>query len=313
MNKKLAIIVWVWWQDWTILWEILKSKNYNLIWINKEKNIYNGFEWVIKKTNIIKSKDVKELIIKYKPDEIYYLAAYHQSSQDLIENENKIFKKSNEINVVGYFNFLHQISKYSKNTKICYASSCLIYWWTNLEIQDEQTQPSPNSIYWITKLNAMNLWKYFINKYNIKIVNAILYNHESEFRKSKFISMKIITEAIKISKWLQNKIIIWDLNKKVDWWYAWEYVYAMILLLEKEKTWDFIISSWKLHTIQEFIEIVFDYLNLDWKNYIEINKNIIKRENWKLFWNNSKIYKEIWWKPIISFEEMIIKILKKVI
>lgn len=310
--KKTAVIIWVWWQDWKILWDFLKWKDYNIIWIWRKKNTYIWIEDnEIIHTDILNKLQVNRIIEKYKPNELYYFAAYHHSSQDIQPNEEELFTQSTQIHVNGYFNFLNAIKEYSINTKVCYTSSCLIYWWSETDKQNEWTKYAPNSIYAITKLEWMNLWNYFAEKYNLRIVNAILYNHESEYREEKFLTMKIIKWAINISKWLQDKIILWDISKKVDWWYALDYIEAMYLLLQENKKWDYIISSWKLHTISNFIKIVFNYFNLDWEKYVIVNNNIIQRNTWILFWDNMKILNDIWWKPKIWFEEMIIKIIEK--
>ena len=83
---------------------------------------------------------------------------------------------------------------------ILYASSCLIYEWSGEDIQNENTLTKPLSPYSITKLEWMHIGDWFSNKYWLNIVNAILYNHESEYRPEKFVSMKIVKSAINISK-----------------------------------------------------------------------------------------------------------------
>lgn len=309
MDKKLAIIVWVGWQDWTLLYDFLKSQNYTIIWIWSTKTKYDWIERTQDSINILDKAQVNELIKYYHPDEIYYFAAYHHSSQDIIPSDAETFKNSADIHVNAYFNFLEAVSLFSRQTKICYASSCLIYWGSHTEQQDELTLPVPNSIYGITKLEWMHLGNWFSEKYNLQIINAILYNHESEFRHPKFVSMKIIDWAIKISRWLQDKIILWDLSKQVDRWYAWDYVKDMHALLQTDKSWDYIISSWKLHTIKDLIEIVFWYLKLDWRKYIEVNKSIIQRKRWILFGDRKKLQSTIWKNNEINFKNMIIKII----
>ena len=112
------------------------------------------------------------------------------------------------MHVDGYFNFLEAISQYSQNTSICYASSCLIYGGGTTEIQNEETIPVPNSPYAITKLEAMHLGNWYSEKYDISIANAILYNHESEYRASNFLSMKVILAAIAISQGKQSELIL---------------------------------------------------------------------------------------------------------
>lgn len=309
MFNKRAFIVWVGWQDGKLLFNFLKLKNYHIVWISRDKNIYYGIDWVCESTDILVKQQIDDLISAYTPDEIYYLAAYHHSSQDSIPDDWELLINSRKIHVDGYFNILQAIQKYSPHTKICYASSCLIYGGTDTNIQNESTLPSPNSIYSITKLEWMYLGNWYAEKYWLQVINAILYNHESEYRSPKFVSMKIIQWAINIKKGLQDNITLWDLSTQVDRWYAWDYIEAMRWLLQTDCQWDYIISSWILHTIQEMVEIVFNYLDLDWKKYIKVDTMVVKRKRWKLLWDNSKIKKDIWRESKTWFEEMLVKMM----
>lgn len=311
MDKKLAIIVWFWWQDGTLLYNFLKSQHYAIVWIWSTTTIYDWIEWTQDSINILDKTQVNKLIQTYIPHEIYYLAAYHHSSQDQVPSDQALFQKSREIHVDGYFNILQAVQQYSPLTTICYASSCLIYGGSQTAQQNELTLPVPNWIYGITKLEWMHLGNWFAEKYNLHIINAILYNHESEFRSPKFVSMKIIQWAINISKWLQDYITLWDISTQVDRGYAGDYVEAMHALLQTDKVGDYIISSWSLHTIQDLVEIVFDYFKLDWEKYIVTDTNIVQRKRGILFGDLSKIVNDIWWKPTLWFREMIIQMIEK--
>lgn len=306
INAKTAIIVWSNGQDWKILFGLLKSKWYTIIWLSKEW-VYRdwGIDPQAKAVDILNKEQVEELISEVKPDELYYFAAFHHSSQDTMPSDEILFRESTNIHVNGYFNFLNAIANFSAATKVCYASSCLIYGWSDTTQQTEYTLPAPNSLYAITKLGWMQLGNWFAEKYHIQVVNAILYNHESEYRAPNFVSMKIIQGAINISKWLQENITLGDLSAQVDWWYAADYVWAMHGLLQSDLSWDYIISSGSLHTIQDLVEIVFGYLGLDWEKYIISNQAIITRKKGLLFGDNSKIIRDTWWEPSISFKEML--------
>lgn len=311
---KKAIIVWSGWQDGTIMLNFLKKKEYAVLWIERSKTISIGKEFAKYNDeiiNILNYDQVNTLIESTKPDEIYYLAAYHHSSQDTLEDNTTLLEKSYDIHIKGYTNFLESIRKFSPATKIFYASSCLIFGWTETKFQDENTPPCPNSIYWITKLDWMYLWKLYRNNYNIFAASGILYNHESEYRSPKFVSMKIIQGALDIKKWKNDKLVIGDMSAQVDRWSAYDYVEAMYGILQQKTPDDFIISSWETHTVQELVEIVFDYLWLDRKEHIIIDKSIIQRKKWVLFWNNEKIARTAWFGPKTEFKDMIISIIEK--
>ena len=313
MSNKLALIVWAIGQDWKIITQLLKDKWYNIIWISSDKNFYHWINCDIEWTNILDVNSVDNLFELYKPNEIYYLAAYHHSSQDILPSDDILFQNSYDIHVLWYFNILGAVKKYCPNTNVVYASSCLIFEWTESYQQNENTQLKPESPYAITKAGWMYLSDWYNKKYWIKTVNAILYNHESEYRSPKFVSMKIVSAAVNISKWLQDRLEIWDINKQVDWWSAWDYCEAMIELIHNNKIWNYIISSGKLHTIKDIITLSFWYLDLNWKKYVDIGTNLSRDNKSTLFWDNSKMFKDIGWKPKIEFEEMVYKMIQSVL
>jgi GDPmannose 4,6-dehydratase len=147
------------------LFNLLKLKNYSIIGISRDKNVYYDIDGVFELTDILNKQQVDDLISTYRPNEIYYLAAYHHSSQDSMPDDGDLFTKSREIHVDGYFNILQAIQQYSPDTKICYASSCLIYAGTNSNEQDELTLPIPTTPYGITKLEGMHLGNWYGEKY----------------------------------------------------------------------------------------------------------------------------------------------------
>ena len=309
MSQKVAIIVWAWWQDGTILTKLLLARWYGVIAVHRSHTIYVGIDQWRTDIDILVAEDANYLIQKFSPTQLYYLAAYHHSSQEVTPDDTVLFQKSREVHVDWYLNFLSAIARYSPETRVCYASSCLIYEGSTTQVQNEDTLPVPNSPYGITKLEGMHVGNWYMKKHSLHILNAILYNHESEFRWQKFLSMKVILGAIAISQGKQKELILWDLSTKIDQGSAWDYMENMISLLEGDKTWDYIFSSGEQHTIQDMVEIVFGHLGLDWKEYVKVDTGIIQRRTGTLFWDNTKLKDDIRWNVTIWFEEMLKKII----
>jgi len=112
MIQKTAIIVWVGWQDGSIMREFLKGKNYTIIWVSRNKNIYHWITLWEESTNILDKEQVNNLIKTYKPDEIYYFAAYHHSSQDIVPKDDILFKESTDIHVNWYITSCSEVFSY---------------------------------------------------------------------------------------------------------------------------------------------------------------------------------------------------------
>ena len=285
---KRAIIVGCNGQDGTLLYEYLSNKNYLILGLGRDSNKSNESGWD-KPIDISNSTEIFDTIKKFKPNEIYHLAAYHHSSQDIMPDDIELYELSYNTNVLSLVNFLEGINRFSKDTRLFYAASSLIFGQASEEYQDENTKMNPACIYGLTKSFGVLACRYFRNKHSLFVSTGILYNHESKYRNPKFLSKKVITTLINIKNKKQDKLIVGDLEAEVDWGYAPDYVDAMYKILNLASPDEFIIASGEKHTVKEFIEEAFSNLSLDWKQYVEEEKDIIKRKKAVLVGNNTKL------------------------
>lgn len=293
-------------QDGTILYDFLLKKNYKLVGIarNSIKSTFSN----LKHVNIRNRQEVFDIVEFLKPDEIYHLAAFHHSSEDSLPDDYELFQKSFEVNVISLLNFLDAIKKLSPKTRLFYSVSSQIFGDVAIEPQDENTSINPNNIYGITKSAGLFISRFYRKKYRLFVSVGILYNHESKFRKPNFVSQKIIQGAIDIKNKKISKLKIGDLDSEVDWGYAPEYVEAMWLMLQQAMPEDFVVATGEKHTIRDFINIVFEYLNLGWEQHIGVDKNIINKKiggGQALVGNPRKIKEKTGWTPSVNFEQMV--------
>jgi len=301
---KRAIIIGSRGQDGQLLWALLKEKGYTIIGSDIDCIYCTDSTWN-KSIDIGNQSDVFELIKNVKPDQIYYLAAYHHSSEDILRQDLEIFKKSYDVNVLAVVNLLEGIYKYSKNTRFFYAGSSHMFGNPTTAIQDEKTPFNPESIYGITKYAGSKMCHYYREKYNIFASVGILYNHESPLRPSKFVSKKIVEAAVRIKNGENERLVLGNLESEVDWGYAGDYVAAMHKILQYHVPDDFIVSSGATHKIKEFVEEVFNYLGLNWTNYVDIRPSLIsERRKSNLFGNNGKIRVALGWRPLTDFRKL---------
>jgi GDPmannose 4,6-dehydratase len=302
---KKALIIGYTGQDGTYLFKNLQKRNYEIIGIARNV-VRSTSPKSIKPIDISKSKQVYALIDEYKPDEIYYLAAFHQSSEDQYYDDAELFRRSFDVNVLSLINFLDGIKKHSKYSRLFYAASSHIFGNPAESIQDETTPFNPNSIYGITKTAGVHACRLYRENHSIFASVGILYNHESPLRPSKFVSRKIVKTAIAIKNKNQDKLFIGNLNVEIDWGYAPDYVEALYRILQLSSAGDFIISSGKTHTVRDFVKGVFQYLDLDWTKYVEEDPNLItKKEKHNLRGNNQKLKSMTGWQPTASFNDLI--------
>ena len=306
---KKAIIIGCLGQDGTLLYDYLIKKNYQVIGIDKNY-IKCSFNYTEETVDITNENQVDELIKNSCPNEVYYLAAIHHSSEDNIKDKNiKLFNKSFEINVNPLIYFFEAFLKYSKTTRLFYAASSHIFGNPTHSVQDEQTLINPLSIYGISKVAGLNICRFYREEYSLFSSCGILYNHESSLRTENFISKKIIKSAIAVKRKQTESITFGNLDATVDWGYAPDYVDAMYRILNIDYPDDFIIATGKKHKVSEFIDIAFCHLGLDYKKYIIENKNLLNRSSVCRVGNPNKLIKQTCWQPSLDFKGMIEKLL----
>ncbi|MBL7047889.1 MAG: GDP-mannose 4,6-dehydratase [Candidatus Marinimicrobia bacterium] len=287
-------------QDGQLLKEFLQLSNYPMIGLDID-SVYSTSSLWKEKVDISSFLQVSQLIKQVKPSQVYYLAAHHHSSEDQLGDLSDLVEKSYKVNVFSYLNFLESIRRFSLDTKIFYAASSHIFGNPQDSLQDESTEFNPKSIYAITKLDGLLLSRFYRDNYPVFSSVGILYSHESPFRKNSFVSKKIVKTAVEIKKGLSHKLLIGDINAQMDWGFAGDYVKAMLKILDHDKPEDFIIATGKTIQLKDFISIVFDYLNLDWKKFVrESPELLIRKTKSPLCGNPSKLMDETGWKPTMN-------------
>ena len=308
---KKALIIGSEGQDGRLIIEFLQNLGYEISGVDRNKKSFSNIRYICFDLNTYNRIVFSELI-KENFTEIYYLAAFHQSSVDTTnENLEYAYSQSINININAFVRVLQIVKDYSPSTKVFYASSSLIFEKCKVKLQNELTIPQPECLYAISKNTAGQIADHYRNKYNLFIVVGILYNHESNLRTVNFLSKKIVTSVKQIKQGVIKKLIVGDLNSQTDWGYAGDYVEAMYQTLQLSNPENFIISTSKTHTVLDWISVAFQLEGLDWNKYVEIDNTIIKRPHKVLIGDNSKIFKLTGWKPTTSFEEMVYLMLKE--
>ena len=302
---KKAIVVGHTGQDGTYLSRLLTEKQYAVTGISG-RAFSSDIPLDIKKINIEEFKEVERVVKAVQPDEIYYLAAVHQSSADKPVEEGELFQKSINVNVKSFVNFLEASRIHAPRTKIFYAASSHIFGNVQASPQDETTPLNPNCIYGITKTTGMRAARYYRENHSLFASVGIFYNHESPLRESKYVSKKIVETAVAIKRGVKSELVLGNLESKIDWGYAPDYMKAVHAMLQLDTPDEFIISSGKIHSIQDFVSGVFARLGLDWKKYVKVDPSLItKKQKQNLFGNNQKIKKAAGWSPGVGFDELI--------
>ncbi len=245
--------------------------------------------------------DVRRVLDKVQPDEIYNLAA--------ISSVGASFEKpfeSVQFNVLSIAALLEAVRLSGRKTKIYQASSSEMFGNAAVLPADEKTLLNPISPYAVSKTAGHMLVKNYRTAYKMFCCCGILFNHESVLRPAHFVTKKILSTAVRISRGSPEKLRLGNTSIKRDWGYAPEYVKAMWLMLQQSEPDDYVIASGEARSLQEFVEAVFSRLGLDWKEHVETDQTLYRPSDIHVTWGNaSKAGKVLGWTYAMSFDQLV--------
>jgi len=169
--------------------------------------------------------------------------------------------------------------------------------------QTERTPFYPRSPYACAKVYSFWQTVNYRESYGMFACNGILFNHESPRRGETFVTRKITRAATRIKEGLQNKLYLGNLDSMRDWGFAGDYVEAMWLMLQQEKPDDYVVATGETRSVREFLGEVFEYLDLDWKQYVEVDPRYFRpAEVDFLLGDSSKAKRILKWEPKVTFK-----------
>jgi GDPmannose 4,6-dehydratase len=171
--------------------------------------------------------------------------------------------------------------------------------------QTEKTPFYPRSPYGCAKVYSFWQTVNYREAYGLFACNGILFNHESPRRGETFVTRKITRAAARIKLGLQDKLYMGNLDAKRDWGFAGDYVEAMWMMLQHDKPDDYVIATGQSHSVREFLDEVFGYLDLDWQKYVEIDPRYFRpTEVDYLLGDAGKAKNVLGWEPKVTFKEL---------
>ena len=279
-KKKKVLILGVTGQDGSFMARFLLEKNFivhGFVRKSSTGNTKNITDLIIKKNFYIHHGDLLDLISvenivkKVKPDEIYNFA-----DQDHVRWSFEIPSYSFDVTGSSVLKILEIVKNNSPDSKFFQPFSSNIFGNTRKKKQDEKESFSPLSIYALGKVTAYYACQMYREVYGMKIYGAIFYNHESEVRTEEYVTRKITKSVARIYYGKQKKLYLGDIRAKIDWGYAKDYVKAAYQIMQLSKPDVFIIASGKSHSVEYFVKRCFQYVGLDYKKYLRINKKLLR-------------------------------------
>jgi len=243
---------------------------------------------------------VASLVSDTKPDLFFNLSA-----QSHVKVSFDIPEYTMDVTGTGVLRCLESIRKHSPKTRFLTSSSSEMFGST-APPQNENTMFHPRSPYAVAKVAGYYSTINYREAYGLFACNSICFNFEGKSRGETFVTRKITRAATRIKLGLQNKLYLGNLEAKRDWQHVKDVANAMYLIINADVPDDFVVASGQMHSVKEFVELVFSKLDLDCKQYVEIDPKYFRpTEVDALCGDSTKLRTTLGWKPEYSFDMLV--------
>lgn len=283
---KTALISGITGQDGSYLAEFLLAKGYDVHGLIRRVSVFNT-ERIDHLHDGVNTQQVKlhyadladagtlrSVLDEVRPDEIYNLGAQSHVRISFDQPEYTV-----DVVGLGVLRFLEAIRSYLKHggkpLRFYQAGSSEMFGSAKPR-QHEKTPFEPRSPYACAKVYAHYQVINHRESYGLFACNGVLFNHESPRRGENFVTRKITRAATRIKLGLQRKLYLGNLEARRDWGFAGDYVQAMWLMLQQDQPDDFVVATGVSLSIREFLDLVFGQLDLDWREYVEIDPRFFR-------------------------------------
>jgi GDPmannose 4,6-dehydratase len=312
--SKRALITGITGQDGSYLTELLLSKGYEVHGIIRRASTFNTdrIDHIYEDPHanhrrlhlhygdLSTAEQLTNLIYNMQPDEIYHLGA-----QSHVRVSFDVPEFTGDITGLGTTRILEAVRKSGINCRFYQAGSSEMFGSTPPP-QSESTVFHPRSPYGAAKVYGHWMTVNYREAYGMFSANGILFNHESPRRGETFVTRKITRAVARIYAGKDSKLYLGNLDARRDWGYAPEYVEGMWRILQQEAPSDYVLGTGEAHTVREFLERAFSYLDLDWREYVALDGRYLRPAEVEfLLADASKAHRELEWEPRIKFRELV--------
>jgi len=316
---KRALITGITGQDGSFLSEFLLDKGYEVHGIIRRSSSLNtsridhlyqdphlpNTRLFLHYGDLTDGSTLRRILEISQPDEVYNLGAQSHVRVSFDEPQYTV-----DTVALGTLRLLEAIREYQQRTgtqvRFYQAGSSEMYGLVQEIPQSEKTPFYPRSPYACAKVYAHWQTVNYREAYNLFACNGILFNHESERRGETFVTRKITRAIANIVHKKQHKLYLGNLEARRDWGYAKDYVQAMWLMLQQPEPDDYVIATGETHSVREFLETAFGYVNLRWEDYVAIDPRYFRPTEVELLIGDaSKAKQKLGWTPKVSFAELV--------
>ncbi len=316
---KRALLTGITGQDGSYLSELLLERGYEVHGIIRRTSTFNtdridhiyedphveGARLFLHYGDLNDGTTLRRILEAVQPTEIYNLGAQSHVRVSFDAPEYTVDTVG-----TGTLRLLEAVRDYQQRTGIqvrfYQAGSSEMFGLVQAVPQTETTPFYPRSPYACAKVFAHWITVNYRESYDLFACNGILFNHESPRRGETFVTRKITRALARIVAGQQKKLYLGNLDAKRDWGYAKDYVQAMWLMLQQEQPDDYVIATGETHSIREFLDVAFRYVNLDWQDYVEFDERYLRPTEVELLIGDpAKAKQALGWEPSVTFEQLV--------
>jgi len=243
-------------------------------------------------------------LTKEQPDEIYYLAAHHRSSEEKPTSLSLDWIQSFRVHLEGWIHVLEIVRNHLPGTRVLYASSAHVFGDPSVVPQNENTPMRPTCAYGCSKLAGMEAGRYYRKEHQLYVSHLILYPHESIFRSPTFLSKKLLLAAQSAAIDPGFSIQIGDPESTCDWGYAPEYTESMRNVLKLDEPDDFVVATGHEARVCDFAKAVFNCFGLEWERHVVSRPDLLTKPKRRYVGDASKLFNKTGCRPSLCLPEL---------
>jgi GDPmannose 4,6-dehydratase len=306
--KRKAFITGITGQDGSYLAEILLEKDYEVYGMVRRSSSFNTarIDHIFGDVELVfgdlaDGSVLNQLMRTICPDEVYNLGA-----QSHVRVSFDIPEYTADVDALGPLRLLDAIREEGVDCRFYQASSSEMFGEVAEVPQTESTQLHPRSPYGVAKVFGYWITRNYREAYGMYAVNGILFNHESPRRGPTFVTRKITRAVGAILRGEQDDLKLGNLDAKRDWGYARDYMEGAWRMLQADTPDDYVLATNETHTVQEFLEEAFGYVDLNWRDYVKIDPRYFRPSEVDLLIGDaSKAKEKLGWEPTVRFQELV--------
>ncbi len=282
---RTAIILGANGQDGHYCLDYYRSKGFKVVGVSRTGPYLQGdvgsFEFIEK----LVKKEQPQILINF-------AAASTVKHAALFENHRTIG--------TGTLNILEAVYRWQPECKVFLAGSGLQF--VNRGLPIHELDPfHASSPYSIERIYSDYAAQYY-RTLGLKVYFGYLFHHDSPLRGQGHISQKVVSAAKRIAGGSREKLELGDISVQKEWAFAGDIVAGIGTMLSQERVFSATIGTGIAYSIQEWLEVCFSSLHLDWRHYVITREGFIPEFN--LLVSNPATIMGLGWQPKVGFHQL---------